>query len=79
MAALDVIDEAASRLEDAVLNLDQLVQSWVDLTDVDGKLPAWLFLLMEQKKQVHEATQAHLAAVHQHARPVLKDLAQTRL
>lgn len=73
MAGIDVISNAAGELEEAVLQLQMFVQTCEALDD--NKCPPWLFIVGGHSHAIHDATQAYLAAVHQHAAPHLRDLA----
>lgn len=75
MAVMESIDAARVELEEAVLEVQQLVQSYIDLTG-DNSTPPWLFVLCRRFDRIDAASEAYMMAVHKHARPVLKDLAE---
>ena len=74
MAGIDVISNAAGELEEAVLQLRMFVQACEQVDD--EKCPPWLFIVGGHSHVIHDAVQAYLAAVHQHAIPHLCDLDQ---
>lgn len=78
MAGMHLIDQARTRLEDSLLNLEQLVTSWSDLVPENAPSPAWLFILQQYQAQLASHSAEFIDAVHKHARPVLKDMERFR-
>lgn len=73
MAGIDVIWKASGDLESAVLELRNLVDVCESI-DTDNP-PPWLYAVSTRVGVIHDASQAYLQAVHQHALPHLRDLA----
>ncbi len=73
MAAMESIDRAGADLEEAVLDIGQIVEAFAQLAG--DNQPPWLFTVWRRVRKVDELTQAYMAAVHEHARPVLNDMA----
>lgn len=73
MAAIDVISKAGFELEDAVLELTNFIEVCQSL-DGDNP-PPWLSFVGFRVSAIHATSQAYQLAVHQHALPHLRDLA----
>lgn len=74
MAGMKSIDEALRPLEETVLRLDMLVKSYVELAG-DSE-PPWLWLVNDLVFHLAEQVDAYSSAVHEHARPLLNDMAK---
>lgn len=74
MAGMKSIDEALQPLEETMLHLGTLIKSYSDLAGDND--PAWLFLVRNLVLDLDERVQAYSLAVHEHARPVLNDMAR---
>lgn len=80
MAGMKSIDAASLVLQDRMLELRELVRLVDELADEiapDGaRVPAWVWVVGDRVRAVEEAVEGYLGAVHQHARPVLSDMAK---
>jgi hypothetical protein len=74
MAGMKSIDEALRPLEETMLHLDMLLKSYRDLAGDND--PPWLWLIGQLVTKLDEAVDGYTMAVHEHARPVLNDLAR---
>lgn len=74
MAGMKSIDEARQLLENELLQLTMTVKAFNDLAGEND--PPWLWLLKQRIDTVDELAQGYMMAVHEHARPVLNDLAK---
>ena len=72
MAGMESIDRARNDLEEALLDTTQIV-AFADLAG--DSQPPWLFTLWRRVRKIDELSQAYMMAVHEHARPVLNDMA----
>jgi len=72
MAKVDVITKAGDQLEEAVLELMQLVKLCRGLDERDEH--PWLFVLGRMADRVNLEAHAYLSEVHVHALPHLRDL-----
>lgn len=73
MAGMKSIDEALRPLEETMLRLDMLIKSYVDLAG-DNE-PPWLWLVHSLVFDLNNQVQHYAGAVHEHARPLLNDMA----
>lgn len=73
MAGMKSIDEALRPLEETTLRLTMLIKSYVDLAG-DNE-PPWLWLVNDLVFDLDKHLEAYSGAVHEHARPILNDLA----
>lgn len=74
MAGMKSIDDARVPLEEECLQLTTLIAAFSDLAGESD--PPWLWLVRQRVAAVEERVQAYMTAVHEHARPVLNDMAK---
>lgn len=73
MAGMESIDAAGRALEEAVLDFATIVRV-CDSINMDNP-PDWLAMVFGRVLAIEDLVQAYMMAVHEHARPVLKDMA----
>ena len=71
-APLKRVDHARHALEEALLEVSQMVEAFEQLAGEDA--PPWLFTVSRHVCRLHESAQAYMGAVHRNVRPLL-DLA----
>lgn len=72
MAKVDVITKAGNQLEEAVLELSQLVKMCRALDELDEQ--PWLFVLGRMGDRVELEAHAYMSEIHVSAMPHLRDL-----
>jgi len=73
MAAIEVITEARRAMEDQVLDLVTLVKCMDSIAP--DQTPVWLAVFFGRIIDLDTKVNAYMDAVHEHAMPVLRDMA----
>ena len=74
MAAVDFISETALEFEESLL-LAKETFAMLAAAVADGDTPSWLFVLGRQFDDVEAKGVRYMAAVYQHAMPLMRDMA----